>query len=216
MLHNHLGKAVWDCRYTDVSESLCPTCEGPLVGKRYETRIWHWAHKPQHRADCPHYESHWHLVAKVAQSRLPNWIIEHPISTPAKKYRVDAYNTKHKHIREFVHTVTPYYYTKHLVLREHQHSHINWVYDGEQFVSKRAIPAKGGWADFIVPRAWDLFDKIGGLVHYEEQLWKHWKKNIWFPFEHDDAEAFLANFNAVEVELLTGSLQEILAATKPV
>ena len=216
MIHNHIGKAVWDYHYTDNPISLCPICEGPLTGKRYAKRvIWHWAHRPKHRGDCPHYESHWHLVTKIAQSRLPGWVIEHPIQTTKKKYRVDAYNTKHRRIREFVHTVTPYYYQKHLVLRAEHYSQVNWVYHGEQYVSLRARPvAKGGIKSFLVPRAWELFEKIGGLVHYNQRLWKHWQKNIWFPFDDPDATRFLDSFAAVEHELETTTLNEILRAAK--
>lgn len=215
MIHNHLGKAVWDYHYTDNPESLCPICDGSLVGKRYVKRaVWHWPHKPKHRADCPHYESHWHLIAKIAQSRLPGWVIEHPIQTTTKKYRVDAYNTKHSRIREFVHTVNPYYYQKHLVLRKERYSQVNWVFDGDLYVSLRSRPAKEGKKNFLTPRAWELFEKIGGLVHYEGLLWKHWQKNIWFPYEHDDAKRFLDSFATVERELETGSLTEIHAAAK--
>ena len=216
MIHNHLGKPVWDYHYTDNSESRCPICEESLVAKRPSHRtVWHWAHKPKHRGDCPHYESHWHLVAKIAQSRLPGWIIEHPIQTTKKKYRVDAYNTRHRRIREFVHTVTPYYYQKHLVLRAERYSHVNWVYDGEQYVSLRATDvAKGGIKKFLVPRAWELFEKIGGLVHYDNQLWKHWKDNIWYPFTDPDATRFLASYAAVEKELETNTITEILRTAK--
>jgi len=202
VIHNHLGKAVWEYHYTDNPASQCPICEGHLVAKRPSRRtVWHWAHRPKHRGDCPHYESHWHLVAKIAQSRLRGWVIEHPIQTSVKKFRVDAFNTKFERIREFVHTVTPYYYQKHLVLRAERYSQVNWVYHGEQYVSLRARPvAKGGIKSFLVPRAWELFE--------------NWQKNIWFPFDDPDATSFLTSFAAVEHELETNTLNEILRAAK--
>jgi hypothetical protein len=194
MIYNHAGKTVGDYHYTDTFESRCPICEGPLVGKRYHKKvIWHWAHKPKHRADCPHFESHWHLLAKIAQRRIRGWVIEHPIDLGHKMYRVDAYHTPSRTIREFVHTATPYYYQKHLDLRKARHDRINWVYDGEQFVSLKSRWTRDikGRRDFLRPTPLQLFNKIGGLVHWRSDLWKHWDDNIWYPYEHPDAKLWI-------------------------
>jgi hypothetical protein len=147
------------------------------------------------------------MLAKIAQSRTPNWVIEHPIDVGHKRYRVDAYNTKYGTIREFVHTATPYYYQKHLDLRKARHNHINWLFDGEQFVSKlsRYIPRKGdrspGHSEFLKDTPFQLFEKIGGLVHYENRIWTHWKNNVWFHFDHPDAKRFLVELDRARKDL---------------
>lgn len=208
MIYNHEGKAVWDYHYTDTFESRCPICDEELVGKRYKKRvIWHWAHKPKRRIDCPHFESHWHMLAKLAQSRMPNWIIEHKIDLGHRSFRVDAYNTKHGYIREFIHTLTPYYYQKHLELRKARHDKLNWVFDGEMFVSARCryIAKKEkrgqGYSDFLKETPFQLFEKIGGLVHYQDRLYQHWKNNVWFRYDRHDAPLFLEELAKTRSEL---------------
>lgn len=194
MIYNHVGKAVWDYHYTENIDSRCPICDERLVGKRYHVRvIWHWAHKPKSRTDCPHYESHWHMLAKIAQRRMSGWIIEHPIDLGHKIYRVDAFHRPSGTIREFVHTATPYYYQKHLDLRKARHNRINWVYDGEQFASLKSSWARDfkGRRDLLRPTPFQLFEKIGGLVHWRDGLWHHHAGNVWYPYEHEDAKRFL-------------------------
>lgn len=210
MIYNHAGKAVWDHHYTDKFDSWCPICNAPLVAKRYKRKVIdHWAHKPKRRVDCPHFESHWHRLVKLAQSRMPNWIIEHKIDLGHRHFRVDAFNTKHGYIREFIHTLTPHYYQKHLDLRAARHDKLNWVFDGSMFVSARCryISKKEkrnhGYSDFLKETPFQLFDKIGGLVHYEDNLYEHWKNNVWFKYDRHDAPLFLS-----EVKSLKKALEE--------
>lgn len=204
MIFNHEGKAVWDFHYTDIVDSRCPICDAPLVGKRYQKKVvWHWAHKPKLRIDCPHVESQWHMLLKIAQSRLPNWIIEHPLDLCEKRYRVDAFNTRHETVREFIHTATPYYRQKHIDLKQACRGRITWIFDGDQFVSNRARAnhKDDGHRDFLKERPFQLHEKIGGYVHWDDVLWKHWKNNVWYPFKHPAADRFLDEVRRTEDEL---------------
>jgi competence CoiA-like predicted nuclease len=166
----------------DLDGSRCPDCGDGLIAKRGELVVWHWAHRPGHAdRDCAHEESQWHLRMKAAYLNFPGWQVEVPLVVGDGKFRVDAMNASTGAVREFVHSLSPYYRRKHVALKQGGKD-VLWIMDGREFVSLRAKDVRrGGKRRFLKPRAEELHDLVGTLVHYEGMLWHEWRDGVWYP-----------------------------------
>jgi hypothetical protein len=204
MIFNHLGVSV---RKYVSGDSYCPECERQLIAKRPDTKVWHWAHKaqPSTHSACPWEESEWHLRWKAAQLKIPGWTVEHKIEIAGKRYILDAYHEETGRVREFVHSLSPYYEAKHLALKAAKFS-VGWIYDGAEFVSARTVGTRQGIGlrKLLKPAASMLHGAIGGYVHIHREvgdaLYKSWKNDVWYPVEAKGAEQLLAFFNNVDLK----------------
>ena len=199
MLLNHKRITVWNWQG---DESLCPECGEPLSAKRGDIVVWHWAHKPcrHKKRDCDHYETNWHLRWKSAYNEFENWNIEVPIGS-LNSYRIDAMNTQTGRIREFVHSLSAKYKNKHAELKNSGFD-VLWIIDGNEFVSLRSCEINGvGIRKMLKPSALEFAESVdfNAIVHYENQLYKHWKNNIWYPIETMRAKELLYRFRNARV-----------------
>jgi competence CoiA-like predicted nuclease len=193
MLFNHLRKLVDE--FVKGEASLCPECEGALVARKGEIVVWHWAHKAKanNRKGCSHEETAWHLKMKSAYLQFKNWEVEYPLSIAGNCYRIDAINPNTGAVREFVHSLSPHYLDKHLTLKRHGYN-VLWVFDGQAFASLRGRRCRSGAIkNLLKPKANALHDEIGGIVHYENELWRHWKNDVWFKLEGERSKSILRN-----------------------
>lgn len=195
MIYNHERLTVGQAQPSQ--ESLCPECRGPLVAKRGDMVAWHWAHKPcpEGRASCPFVESQWHLKWKEVYLGFSGWDIEVPVLAGGRQYRADAMNPSTGKIREFVHSLSPYYVEKHHALKKAGYD-VCWIMDGGAFASgRRKERAKGGIGRLLKPSALLLHQDIGVLVHFDGALWKEWRHDIWFPMFGDVAQGLVRRFS---------------------
>jgi hypothetical protein len=201
VIFNHERKAVWQW---DSGESLCPDCEGQLVAKRGEIVCWHWAHAARRNKsiNCHHEETAWHLAMKMAYLDFDGWNIEVPVEVDGKKYRIDAY--REGKVREFVHSLSPHYVSKHLALKN-AGMDVLWIFDGFTFGSARWTFCMGsygaGYRRLLKPAARRLFDEIGGLVHFSDFLLKQWRYDVFFPCKGEAAESILTNYHKARTEM---------------
>lgn len=180
--------------------SLCPLCESPLVARRGEMVCWHWAHHPKHhdKTKCPWHESEWHLQWKQAYLGFDGWEIEYPIEAAGNRFIADATSLKTGRVREFVHSLSNHYASKHMSLKMAGRD-VLWIWDGDEFVSERhRCVSRGGISRLLKPRAWMYFEHIGGLVHFDSRLWRHWKDNVFYPCETDTTKELLRRFYEAE------------------
>ena len=132
---------------------------------------------------------------KMACLGIPGWEIEVPVEVMGEKYRADAMNRTTGQIREFVHSLSPCYVEKHFYLMKSRLD-VLWIFDGAQFASERAKPCRGGGLRKLMkPKALNQHSTIGGLLHHEGRLWKHWKDNVWYPTEGPAYRELLERFD---------------------
>lgn len=177
-------------------DSLCPLCKSPLVAKRGEMKIWHWAHQPKsmRRSSCPWEESAWHLRWKYGYLSFDRWQIEAPLMVNGNRYIIDAYQPLTRRVREFVHSLSPYYEQKHLALKSSGYD-VMWIFHGDIFASLRMIRRRdGSIRNLLRPSAYQVCERLNGCVHYENSLWKLWKNNIWFRMESPTVEILLLRY----------------------
>lgn len=178
MLLNHLGKRVHEAAG---EEALCPLCKDRLAPRVCTKAVAHWAHFPKKHNQveaavrCPHFESRWHLLMKLAYRMLAGegWEIEVPVALDGVTYLLDAVNRGTGEIREFVHTLTPYYGVKHACLLSGaaaaaagiQNARLGWIYDGEMFIRKRPRRRFAGrYASLLKPKSSRRHSETGGCV----------------------------------------------------
>lgn len=193
MIYNATRQTVARYDLQGGTASLCPLCGGDLVARRGEIVVWHWAHRPSgaSRSECPHEESAWHLAMKRAYL-FPGWEVESPVTLGGRKYLLDAMNKKTREVREFVHSLSPYYLAKHRTLKAHGYN-VLWIFDGEMFVSHRVVVLPGGGLKRLLkPKADMLHRQIGGLVHFKGFLLYEWNNNdVWYPRNGEQARTVL-------------------------
>lgn len=203
MILNHERKRVYEVSDVDTVPSYCPDCNGILIAKRGKLKIWHWAHK-SNNTHCGHTETNWHLAMKLAYYNFNNWEIEVPIDIKGKKFRVDTMNKDTNNIREFVHCLSPYYFDKHIALKQ-DGKNILWILDGEKFVSKRCKWCRNGngYRKMLTEGAYYFHRQVGTIIHYGDNLWKEWKNNVWFPLMGDVSSEIIKRFNYEKMKLDT-------------
>jgi hypothetical protein len=183
MLFNHARQRV--AEHTG-GDSLCPLCSAPLIAKRGDIVIWHWAHKAKQdaRSGCPFEESAWHLSWKAAYLDCNGWQVETPVVIDGQKYVIDAINPTTGRVREFVHSLSPYYEAKHHALL-HQYSDVSWLFDFRALGSRRAGRCRDGRgiSDLLKPRALMCADQLHPhvKVHVGANIMRRWKDNVWYP-----------------------------------
>lgn len=196
MIFNHRRETVWQHAG---GKSLCPLCSSPLLARRGEILVWHWAHRPFRGARrwCPWEESEWHLQWKYAYLHFAGWQIEMPVIVNGRKFVLDAVNPTTGQVREFVHSLSDYYVAKHRALRRSRYM-VTWLFDGDVAGSLRTKKTADGdgLRRLLKPRAWALHEQIGGLAHWGGGLWKHWQNNVWYPRTGERAQAVLNAFDS--------------------
>ena len=153
----------WDGK----SPSICPECGGKLIPRKGEINIHHWAHEVLSPNCNWQPESQWHVAIKTAFHKC-GWKIEHTIFIKDKKYRLDAYNPKHKFAAEFINTKCEDYLQKHDDLCSSGYVP-QWIWNGHKFLNretkyyksecKRFLEAFGGHS-FI-----HRYDKSRSEIH---------------------------------------------------
>lgn len=185
MLLNHARKTPRD--WDDATPSLCPECSAPLLPRRGRVLVWHWAHRgvarDGSRTGCEGGgETAWHRAWKSVYHDLARWEIEVPLDLDGERFRLDA--ARLPLVREFVHSLSEKYVRKHLALKS-AGLDVLWIYDGGQFVAERARTVRGGGIKHLLkPRARWLHAEVGGLVHHDHRLWRHWEGDVWYPIEY--------------------------------
>ena len=210
MLFNHLKIPVW--KWDGKVESLCPECKAPLVARRGDLVIWHWAHHPV-RNGAPREcgvepESGWHLQMKMAYAGFDGWLSEEPVVIGGVRYALDAVSDRGGRVREFVHSINLARLARKCeALKKMDGYEVMWVYDGTEFASlRRRWGNKGEVRGLLKPLALDAHRMTGGLVHMhgvgarETGLWRHWKDNIWFPCEGEASKAVLAAYQGAKTK----------------
>lgn len=197
MLLNHLGQPVWKYRG---GPTKCPSCEADLVARRGEIRMWHWAHPPKSTSrECDGWEeSQWHLQWKAAYLELAGWRVEHRVVlSGGQQFIVDACRPAVSRVREFVHSLSPRYIEKHQALIAAKRFDVLWIYDGAEFASLRAKVTRDGRGlrKLLKPRANEIHEQTGGLIHHEGRLWRRWKGDVWYPVEGERSSRMLQLFN---------------------
>ena len=166
--------------------SLCPECQAALIAHRGEIITWHWAHPPGDSTNCPWRgesggESAWHLRWKQTYATFTEWRVEVGVTIGDSRYVLDAANLPTKRVREFVHSLSPYYLCKYHALRMAGYD-VLWIADGGEFSADRTrrLP-KGGLKNLLRPRAYGLLHDLKALIHLDDDLYHEWKDNIWYP-----------------------------------
>ena len=196
MILNKERETVWEHRY---GSSTCPICGARLYRKMPEDKIWHWAHYPKERKDCPGGapESKWHLAMKFTYLSFPNWDIEVPLNNGFGEYRIDAMNTITGECREFIHSLSDSYYEK-LNMFVVEKIKYRWVFDGHKFASKRQKSvANDGIRSLLKPLPSEYCFYLGGVVHFEDKFWKHWNHDIWYSDPDPKGAIVINRFNDV-------------------
>lgn len=200
MILNHARQTVSNWNSQGQGESFCPDCRDPLVAHRGDYVVWHWQHLPSTGSRdrlCLTDESEWHLAWKSAHLGLPGWEIEVPLLNG--RYRIDAMNVEKAMAREFVHSLSDRYEEKHRTLSLIPGLDLLWILDGAEFASTRRHPVHGrtgsGLKKLLKPRALDVHQAIGGAVHLGGVLWRHWKRDLWYPVRGHDVDSMLKEFD---------------------
>lgn len=192
MILNHKRETVW--HFTG-GDSRCPECSAELLARKGEKLVWHWAHKPRRstRNGCSWEESDWHLRWKEVFHDQAGFEIEHPIDINGKRFVLDAVKPQTKQINEFIHSLSPSYVAKHRALLQAK-CNVTWLWDGHVFMSERGRSVRGGGIKRLLkPKAKDLHQEIGGLVHIQHGpragVWRHWRHDVWYRI--DRSQTFL-------------------------
>jgi competence CoiA-like predicted nuclease len=153
--------------------SLCPECDGPLIGKRGEIKTWHWAHRSLGDCSGGGEETEWHLRMKAVCHSWPGWEIEFPIKLNGQQYFLDAHNPATGEVLEFVHSLSPYYEAKHIALKT-AGLDVKWILDGAEFVAASSV-FRERWPcvmyNLLKPAAFLLHQKLGVFVWHHNIFW---------------------------------------------
>lgn len=222
MILNHLRTAVWN--WDGSAETKCPMCGEPLVARRCQDRVWHWAHKPytnQKQGTCLFDDSPWALQWRLGYFMFDGWKIELPKKLPTgQTILLHAINPTTKNVREFITHINEDNEPRFQFLLGAQNHQVVWMFNGKEqarALAKR-VGDKGGIKDFLKPKAQSLYERIcaagqNALVHIEGpnggNLYREWTKvipgdtnkpehtGIWFPLMGDRALAVLDNYSKV-------------------
>jgi hypothetical protein len=225
MILNQVRTPVW--AWDGKAESKCPMCGEPLVARRCQDRVWHWAHKPhtnQKEGTCLFDDSEWALQWRLGYHMFPGWQIEVPKKDgTGQVHLVHAINPKTRQVREFVSHINDKLNPRFNFLANAQSHQVCWMFNGNEWVRNGAnAAAQGGFRDFLKPKAQKLYDAIflngqNALVHIPGPgggtLYREWIKTmdkatgkplpqpertgIWFPLTGEAALAVLNNFSKV-------------------
>lgn len=140
---------------------------------------------------------------KQAYLSFANWQVEAPVLIKGIMYRVDAMNQTTGRIREFVHSLSPRYIMKHRDMAWAGFD-CTWILDGEMFVSANRKCVHGwdscGYKGMLKPKAFEVFEDLPTLIHFEDRLWRRWKGNIWYPCSGKASEEIIARFDTAKKE----------------
>jgi hypothetical protein len=180
--------------------SFCPECNRPLIAKRGNLVVWHWAHQKNQDRPCAYGagETEWHRRWKAAFA-MSGFSVEYPYiakceSHQGKVYRFDACRVGEEPekpvlaVWEFVHSLSDEYAAKDAGITSDK-IELFWVLDGEKFVSSMSKKHHlitdgyftGSHTSFLKAKAFDLYKSLQGEVytHWDNQLWTHVGHNMW-------------------------------------
>ena len=142
--------------------------------------------------------SEWHCSWLLTYDRM-GWEVEKRVEVGGHRYVLDA--EKNGSVVEFVHSLSASYQNKHRELL-YQFPDVRWLMDGDAFVSETCRPCNGrtaiGYRRFLKPTAYDWVTSMPAgvvAVHYEGELWRLWRDNVWYPADSDDYRKQLQNFD---------------------
>lgn len=199
MLLNHEGLTVQDATARAGAVSLCPECQRPLLAKRGQFKIWHWAHKANTDPPCTYSagETQWHLCWKAAFANRA-WRVEvgHEIERhdgSKSRFVFDAAIVESGRVTrayEFVHTLSEHYAPKGQAVTA-SGIQLTWVFDGKALArSNRALIGTGSgptrsysYRKLLKDKAFAVSQSLAGnvLVHQLGGLWCHLANNSWYP-----------------------------------
>lgn len=195
MILNHLRTPVWN--WDGTAETKCPMCGEPLVARRCQDRVWHWAHKPhtnQKEGTCLFDDSEWALKWRLGYLMFDGWKIEVPKDIGPKMTHIDAplkqrvillhavkpatprmVELQQKgQVREFISNINEANEARFDFLLKAQNHDVMWMFDGKQWARALAkhVGDKGGIKDFLKPKAQALYERIcaagqNALVHID-------------------------------------------------
>lgn len=140
-------------------------------------------------------EAKWKDSWKKTYGGFPGWKIDCPLELDGKTYIVDAMSHDGS-IREFVGPLSTEDSSKHATLKKSGIPSMFISY-GDAFVSEaRRQNRDGGFRDFIRTIPYSIHEKLGFKVHFQGQIWKLWKSNVWYPEEGEGFKDLLEAFSA--------------------
>jgi hypothetical protein len=141
---------------------------------------------------------------------------------------IDAMHLKTGEARSFVHTMAPYYYEQHLVLRL-AGLHVKWIFDGDFFRRKHCKYARPGpgLRGALKPKSYGLVlrldqrhdqDDPDVLIHVQEfckagdeGMYVHAGYNRWRPYASEGVANVLAQYKAVDFTDVENNPEKIRA-----
>ncbi len=205
MLLNHEGLTVQDADARGGKPaSLCPQCQRPLVAKRGQLKIWHWAHKANNDPPCDHTagETQWHLCWKAAFVKM-GWRVERGYEVAnadgsRSRFVFDAALERDGRVvqaYEFVHSLSDGYAPKGRAVVA-SGVKLTWVLDGSALsTSQRKLFVQGKGPDKIIwyrrllkDKAFAVSQSLAGsvLVHHGGGLWRTHVNNVWYPIDRPE------------------------------
>lgn len=125
-------------------EGLCPMCNGEMVPKCGDVKIWHWAHK----SACPYdkeLETQWHREWK---SQFPPDWVEVVVEASDGKHRADI-KTDYQMVIEFQHSSIS---SSDINKRERAYNFMIWVFDCMTAWEEDRLKRKKGLFEWYNPR----------------------------------------------------------------
>jgi len=140
-------------------------------------------------------EAKWKDSWKKTYGGFPGWKTDCPLVLDGRMYIVDAMSRDGR-IREFAGSLSPEDSSKHSALKKSGFS-IMFISCGDAFVSEaRRRNRDGGFWNFIRTIPYSIHERLGFKVHFEGQVWKLWKRNIWYPEPGEGFKDLLEAFSA--------------------
>lgn len=210
-LHNHLG--LTPDEHPEGEPSRCVECDAPLLARRGELVIHHWAHYPDRSGtrQCllAEGESWRHLLLKTVLAsaatealgpRWPPWRVEVPWEAEGRRYVIDAvgrlptedmFQSRSKvTMVEIIHSLSARYVEKHETLLA-SGEEVIWIFDGAVFLSRNYRWVRNqGIKHLLKPQAETLAQKLGAsaFVYANNLFWSPWIKTYVDEQGHDRKE----------------------------
>jgi hypothetical protein len=168
MLLNKQGQTVQD--FGEYYDPTCPECDAPLLSRKGDVVVWHWAHYPgagSGGCSLRGGETEWHLLWKQAVLAMGGQV-EKAITIGDKVYRLDGYYRGHA--LEFVHSLSDSYLLKHADLQDAGY-YPTWVLDGDALGSARCRFTEDGRGihRLLKPRALELANHLTGCYVHRDR-----------------------------------------------
>lgn len=184
MILNSQRTAVWN--WDGSAETKCPMCNEPLVARRCQDRVWHWAHKPhtnQKQGTCLFDDSPWALKWRLGYLMFDGWKIEVPKQLAPKLKTLDKLTQQtillhavkpvtermielgeKGKVREFVGHINDANEDRFKFLMGATNHDVLWFFDGKEWTRALARQVgkddRKGYKEFLKPKAQALYERI--------------------------------------------------------